>query len=232
VLSTLARRLFALGALLGGATGCAEHLQLAHDGPGAFSTGRLFWPPPRASSVWVGEHPIAAGSLREVAARLSRALDDAGYRDARLIPVGLEYAHGFAIATRLEKVAAGGLSCSGGERWSPLYAEPPELRWLAFASSPELPPTGRYRALLVSFSDLPLVSRNRPPIEDEWTVMDGPDVPRDAPLPVRGPGPRYRLSLHVYEFEAVANERSSRLDDVHASEPAAATAARLALVTL
>jgi len=170
--------------------------------------------------------------MREVAARLSRALDDAGYRDARLIPVGLKYAHGFAIATRLEKVAAGGLPCSRGERWSPLYAEPPELRWLAFASSPELPSPGRYRALLVSFSDLPLVSRNRPPIEDERTVMDGPDVPRDVPLPVRNPGPRYRLSLHVYEFEAVADEPSSRLDDAHASEPAAATATRLALVTL
>jgi hypothetical protein len=146
--------------------------------------------------------------------------------------VGLGYAHGFAIATRLEKVAAGGLPCSGDERWSPLYAEPPELRWLTFASSPVLPSRGRYRALLVTFSDLPLVSRNRPPMEDEWTVMDGPDVPRGAPLPVRVPGPRYRVSLHVYELEAAKDDGSSRLDDADASEPAATTATRVALVPL
>jgi len=69
-------------------------------------------------------------------------------------------------------------------------------------------------------------------VEDERTVMDGPDIPRGAPLPTRDPGKGYRVSLHVYEFEAGADDRSYRLDAEHASEPAAATAVRLALAAL
>jgi hypothetical protein len=100
----------------------------------------------------VGDLPgeAAAAPLRDVAARLARALDDAGYGDARLMPVGLRYAHGFAIATRLEKVSDGGRPFAGPERWSALHPEPPELRWLTFAAAPQLPARGRYRALLVA----------------------------------------------------------------------------------
>jgi hypothetical protein len=203
---------------------------LHHVGPNAFWTGRLFWPPPPSSSVWVGEPWIAAGSLRDAAARVSGALYGAGYHDGRLIPVGLAYAHGFAIATRVEKVAPAGVSYSDGERWSPLYPRAPEFRWLAFASAPRMPSQGRYRTLLVCFSDLALVFRHRPPIENEWTVMDGPDVPENVPLPARSLGSRYRFSLHVYEFEAEGGDGSVMLDDAHASEAAAATASRLGLL--
>jgi hypothetical protein len=171
--------------------------------------------------------------LLDIAARVAEVLSRAGYHDARLIPVGIGYAHGFAIATRLEKVAPGGLACADAERWSPLFPRAPEMRWLAFASTPPMPSPGRYRTLLVSLSDLPLEFRHRPPIENEWTVMDGPDVPDGAPLPGRHLGPRYRFSLHVYEFEAAqAGAPSVMLDDAHVSEPAAVTAARLAVGAL
>jgi hypothetical protein len=62
--------------------------------------------------------------------------------------------------------------------------------------------------------------------------MDGPDVPRATPLPTTVAGKGYRVSLHVYEFETGADDRSSTLDAAHASEPAAATARRLALPAL
>jgi hypothetical protein len=177
----------------------------------------------------MGEHRRSAGSLREVAARLAEALHRAGYDDVRLVPVGLAYAHGFAIATRLEKIAPAGVSDSDEERWSPLYPSASELRWLALASTPRMPSRGRFRILLVCVSDLPLVSSNRPFIESEWTVMDGPDVPQDAPLPTRSLGSGYRLSLQVYEFEADGGGRSVMLDGARASEAASAVAARLAL---
>jgi hypothetical protein len=89
-----------------------------------------------------------------------------------------------------------------------------------------MPAAGRYRTLLVSFSDLPLHDPHRPPVENEWTVMDGPDVPRGAPIPARRLGPGYRASLHVYEFEG---SPSVMVDDARASEPAGATAARVGL---
>ncbi len=234
MLSRSPHRRLALGGLLCLATACAEHLQLGHEQPNAFWTGRLFWPPPPASSLWVAaQSPSAAAglSLLDVAARVTSVLSGGGYRDARLMPVGLGYAHGFAIATRLERVGPAGAPSADVERWSPLFPTSPEMRWLAFASAPPLPSQGRFRTLLVSFTDLPLDFDHRPPAEDEWTVMDGPDVPRDIPLPASHPGPRYRLCLHVYEFEA-QDERSVRLDDGHVSEPASATAARLALASL
>jgi hypothetical protein len=225
------RHLLAAGGLLWISSGCAERLQLGHDAPGAFWTGRMFWPPPSATSVWVGGPTRVAGSsLIDLAARVSGRLAEAGYVDGRVLPIGLDYAHGFAIATRLEKVATGGPPWPGDARWSPSYPEPPELRWLAFASEPMMPSQGRYRTLLVCFSDLPFEAGGRPPVENEWTVMDGPDVPRDAAPPARRSDPRYRLSLHVYEYEAQsASTRSRMLEEAHASEPAVATAARLGL---
>jgi hypothetical protein len=228
------RHLLAAGGLLV-ATGCAEHLHLRHEATNAFWTGRIFWPPPPASSVWSGgvSPSIATGSLLDAAARVSELLSRGGYRDGRVIPVGLGYAHGFAIATRLEKVAPGGAPCLEGERWSAWFPRAPEMRWLVFASAPPMPSKGRYRTLLLTFSDLPLDFPHRPPPENEWTVMDGPDVPENnGPLPLRHLGPLYRFSLHVYEFEAQGSEPSVMLDDAHASEPAAATAARLALTAL
>jgi hypothetical protein len=235
VLSGSPHRLLALGGLLCLATACAEHLQLGHEQPSAFWTGRLFWPPPPASSIWVAAHSpwsAAGSSLLDVAARVTSVLSAGGYRDARLIPVGLGYAHGFAIATRLERVAPAGSRSADVERWSALFPVAPEMRWLAFASAPTLPSQGRFRTLLVSFTDLPLDFDHRPPVEDEWTVMDGPDVPQGTRLPASHPGPRYRFCLHVYEFEAQQDNRSVRLDDGHVSEPAWATAARLALSSL
>ncbi|HEY6463327.1 MAG TPA: hypothetical protein VIY73_24340 [Polyangiaceae bacterium] len=157
---------------------------------------------------------------------MTEMLAGAGYHEARLIPVGLGYAHGFAIATRLERVGPGGSPYLDAERWSPAFPGAPEMRWLVFASGAPMPREGRYRTLLVSFSDLPLYDPHRPPIENEGTVMDGPDVPRGAPLPARRFAPGYRVSLHVYGFEGAP---SVKVDDARASEPAAATAARVGL---
>jgi hypothetical protein len=189
---------FAIG--VGLATGCAEHLRSINQGA-VWSTGVLFWPPPDATSSWIGE-AAAPVSLGDAAAKVASALRDAGYVDQHWFPIGTQYQHGFAVTTRLEQTDERGMARPSGDRWPVGYPDAVNLRWLTSSTSPFLPRQGRYRALLVAFTDLHGHVRGRPPRFDETTAMDGPGGPAPA-VHIRRPVPAgYRIGVYIYEYEA------------------------------
>jgi hypothetical protein len=101
-----------LSIALGLCVGCAEHLR-AIDHSAGWSTGVLFWPPPRATAIWTAES--SSSTLGDAAQLIAGTLREAGYADQRWLPVGAHYEHGFAVSTRLEKIAEGGTPKSAVE---------------------------------------------------------------------------------------------------------------------
>jgi hypothetical protein len=135
-------------------------------------------------------------------AQVASALREAGYADQRWFPIGVRYEHGFAVTTRLEQTDAGGTPRSSLDRWPVGYADAVNLRWLAGCENPYLPRQGRYRALLVAFTDLHVRVPGRPQRLDESTAMDGPGLPASA-IPGRRRVPAgYRVGVYIYEYEA------------------------------
>lgn len=181
--------------------GCAESLAPFGRVPGGGKPKQLFWPPPPATAVWTGDLPgVERRSFDEVAVDLARALHDAGYRDAHWYPIGARYDHGFAVTTRVERLDEAGAPSAAGDRWSELHPEPVNLLWLEGARAPRLPAVGRYRALLIAFSDL-LAEGLRVPTEGRDTLMESTDAPPRLPLGRRA-NTKYRLAYFVYEYQA------------------------------
>lgn len=140
-------------------------------------------------------------------------LGGAGYSELRWYPIGLGWRHGFALVTQVEGVDAQGQAAP--DRWDASDREPPTLRWLAGARQPRFSYPGRYRALLLSFTDLPVPARGTADPWDEGTVMEGPGIPVGM-----GPGdlPRHRRvmktfgwMLFTYEYEPEGPAGDARL---------------------
>jgi hypothetical protein len=200
------------------AAGCAEHLHSLGQ-TGGWSTGMLFWPPPPATSTFVGE-PVAASehspTFGDVAGLVGDTLRDSGYADPRWLPIGAHCEHGFAVTTRIERIDDG-VSTPGSGRWLEQYPLPATVHWLAGSSEAYLPARGRYRVLLVAFTDLYVLPPGRPERWDETTAMEGlgtfaAEVPAGRRVP-----PGYRLGLHVYEYAATKADGEG-----HFVEPGAA----------
>lgn len=189
------------------ALGCATQLQLIDRGPTAGVSPCSFWPPPPSTSLGLNRRPLAtrAAGLNSVANRIATELYGAGYPEPHWYPIGLGYLHGFAATTRLEALSDNGTPQNQSDRWSSLYPEAANLRWLTLARRIPLPRPGRYRVFLIAFTDLPLGSSAVAPRWSEDTVMDGPGVSADG-LPSSGIGVRrdlssYRLGVYVYQYE-------------------------------
>lgn len=123
-------------------------------------------------------------------------------------PIGIGHLHGFALTTRLERMNDDGTPKAGPERWSSLYPESANLRWLAGAREPKLPSPGHYRAFLVAFTDLPVGPSPRAEVWSEETLMEAPDAPGTLPAS-RRPSSRYRLAFFVYEYRARGGDTGS-----------------------
>lgn len=221
----LAQHAVVLVIAAGLATGCAEQLDLLKRGVEGARVPAIFWPPPPATSVWSASTDRA--TFGEVATQVTRTLDDAGYADARWYPIGVDFAHGFAVATRLERIESDGSPAH--DRWCSLYPEASNLRWLEGARDPRLPNAGRFRVFLFAFTDLPAEPTNRAPRWNEETLMDAPDrtvthFPAD-----RRAGPRFRLNAFVYEYAAASADNRGEFIANDALLPAASQvrAARL-----
>src|SRR5271170_3633874 len=121
-----AQRVFVSALTLGLATGCA-HKSLIERGRNGWRRPEMFWPPPRATSLWRSEVdvPITFG---DAALRMNGTLKVAGYADTRWYPVGAEYTHGFATVTKLERITDDGHPAD--DRWLSLYPEASNLFWL------------------------------------------------------------------------------------------------------
>jgi hypothetical protein len=221
---------FAVALALAG--GCAEHLgTLSHSS--GWTTGVLFWPPPGATSSWLAE-PAAPSTLGEAALRIRDSLRAAGYTDQRWLPIGVHYEHGFAVTTRLERVDDDGTPGPSSERWLSAYPGAVSLRWLDGSATPFLPSRGRYRVLLVAFTDLHIRPPGRPDRWDETTAMEGPDpdmAPPELPT-LRVVSGRYRVGFYVYEYEASGGQGDGTFVDHDARVPAKAHLERSGLGAL
>jgi hypothetical protein len=137
-------------------------------------------------------------TLGEEAADVRSALEAAGYGDLEWMPIGAHHEHGFAVTTRLERIDES--AAPAGDRWMVQYPRAATLRWLGESGEAYLPKRGRYRALLVAFTDLHDPVPGRPRRWDETTAMAGASLPSEVP-PSR-PGPGFRLGVYVYEYES------------------------------
>jgi hypothetical protein len=194
---------------LGLAAGCAEHLR-AISRTGGFSTGVFFWPPPPSTSSWIGE-PSRFATFRDAAEVVAATLGRAGYHEQRLLPIGANYEHGFAVTTRLEHIDEHGAPRPPGDRWVLPFPDAASLRWLAGSAETYLPAKGRYRVFFVAFTDLQPPLRGARERWDEETAMDGPDLKAPA-LPVhRRVRAGFRIGVYVYEYEARSSDGQGRL---------------------
>lgn len=198
-------------ALLTFGTGCAESLSTVGPAASVSPPPYLFWPPHGATSIAKLE-PLApaAKTLGEAAERIRASLRDAGYVDVRLYPIGVDYAHGFAIATRLERIDDDAAPQPAAARWFAKYPEPATLSWLESARNPRLPEAGRYRVFIIAFTNLPIGPRplHSAPRWDEQTVMWGREMPPMV-LPAARPvsvAQAYRVGAYVYEYAREAGE--------------------------
>jgi len=189
------------------ALGCATQRELIDRSAGAGVSPCSFWPPPPSTSVALSRNSLPAqeAGLTSVAKRIATELDAAGYRAQHWYPIGLEYRHGFAATTRLEALNDDAVPKPQSERWSSLYPDAANLRWLTLARKMPLPHPGRYRVFLIAVTDLPLKSSVIAPIWNEDTVMDGPGVSTQESLPVAIRGSRdlsgYRVGVYLYQYE-------------------------------
>ncbi len=220
--------LFVVGAVC--ASACATERELIDRSAGAGMSPCSFWPPPRSTSVAVTRRalPSQAAGLKGVAQRIASELDAAGYEKPRWYPIGLEYRHGFAATTRLEALSNDATPKPQSERWSALYPEAANLRWLALAKKLPLPRPGEYRVFLIAVTDLPLTSSAVAPIWSEDTVMDGPGVPVVGRWPSAIAGSSdlssYRLGVYVYQYE---RQRDQAQGEASASGPESSASAQL-----
>jgi hypothetical protein len=190
-----------VGLSLAIATGCATHLGMLEGGAGGLRQDD-FWPPPGATSVWMASS--SAATLGDMADRVAGVLHAAGYEDVRWHPIGARCDHGFAVTTRLERIDDDAAPKPVAERWTSLYPAASTLRWLDAARAPRLPAPGRYRVLLIAFSDLPTGAAGHAPRWDAQTVMAGPQIPDLQPMQLareRRVTLEYRIGVHVYEYE-------------------------------
>ena len=194
------------------ALGCATQRELIDRSASAGVSRYSFWPPPRSASIALtpGAFRAHGAGLSSVARRIVAELNVAGYAEPRWYPIGLEYRHGFAATTRLEAVNDDATPKPQSERWSSLYPEAANLRWLTLAQRMPLPHPGRYRVFLIAVTDLPLASSRIAPVWNEDTVMDGPGISTDERSPRTIESSRdlsgYRLGVYVYQYERQSDQ--------------------------
>lgn len=210
------------------ALSCATQRELVDRGASAGPSRCSFWPPPPSTSLGLSAiassgQPTARSS---VARRIAAQLRVAGYAEPHWYPIGLAQLHGFAATTRLEALNEDDTPRFETERWSALYPEAANLRWLKLARTVRLPHPGRYRVFLITVTDLPLDSSSTAPVWSEDTVMDGPGVKADFRSTDELERPqdlsRYRLGVYLYQYERLPDQAQGRLSPRGAEWSAAA----------
>jgi hypothetical protein len=184
--------------------GCAEPLHLMVHGAVVGGPTLSFWPPPDATWTWSGRAEAAPSRfLGEASDRIAVALRSAGYADQHWYAVGARYAHGFVVTTRLERVLDDGAPGEARSRWSPLFPEASNLLWIEGTRETRLPGAGRYRVLLVAFTDLPIGATNRAQRRNEQTWMaERPDAPSTELPRARRVSSDYRVGVYMYEYQS------------------------------
>ena len=161
-----------------------------------------FFPPKATATVELPIIPVSQGlTLAEFSARISKAMDDAGYERRSYFWLDKEHAPGFAIITHIEQIHPNGVPVSKA-RWSfdlPSYENfsiATFLRWLIKADP------GNYRLIAIVVSKTPFKEKKEPITEDQvGKLTAGPKFlakTKDSDAVVTGD---YHCIAYIYEFE-------------------------------
>ena len=173
--------------------------------------------------MWIADARPAARTetLSEVGADVTIALRRSGYLRQRWFPIGADFQHGFAVATRLEHTDVEG-KVDELNRWVAWHPEAANLFWLSQATTTRVPSTGRYRVFLLAFTDLPIGPTPVAPVWTRDTLMEGPEVSETltaADLPGGRSLGSARFAAYVYVYERSARDDEGRLMPAEASRP-------------
>ena len=164
------------------------------------------WPPPRYSAFasiareWVG--PGTAPVLGEVAGRLERAFNIAGYGESSYYRIP----GGFALASRIEHIREDASPFAAPERWA---VDTPRVRegFIDYIRALFNAPPGFYRVIVFVVTDQDFAAGEHAPSSAEareWVTGGGLRLPEHiAALPY---GPRYYTTALIYEFERRGDE--------------------------
>jgi len=158
------------------------------------------WPPPRYSafspvpSAFVAPTPRA--SLREVAGRLERAFDVAGYSERSFywIPGG------FALVSRIEQIRADASPMVPG-RWA-VSTTPQPHSFNDYIKALFSAPPGYYRVIVFVVTDQSFAAANREPTRDEaadWLSSGAIRLPSE--LAAKPYTSEHYTAALIYEFE-------------------------------
>lgn len=165
------------------------------------------WQPPEPSAKVTIPRAILLGgveaddqTLSRVADRIERALGEAGYREYSYHAIGCD---GFALITRLERIAEDGEPVEGADRFAPPEQD---ASWSlsGYISRLFYAPPGYYRQIIFAATDEPYDRQNlaeAPTREElEEVLADGedflPEESDDVPFTRR-----HALHALIYEFE-------------------------------
>jgi hypothetical protein len=157
------------------------------------------WPPPRYSAfspipqVFVA--PTTQPSMGEVAGRIERAFDTAGYSERSFywIPGG------FALVSRIEQIRADASPMAAG-RWA--VTMPPPHSFNDYIKALFSAPPGYYRVIVFVVTDQSFSATNREPSRDEaadWLSRGAIRLPSE--LAARPYTSEHYTAALIYEFE-------------------------------
>jgi hypothetical protein len=173
------------------------------------------WPPPDASArVKVDRNllaiPGAQITLGQVADRLERAFDQAGYGETGWYRVP----EGFALASRLEQINPDGTCKPEGERWKSKAYTPPIGSLGEYIKALFIPQKGHFRLIVFVVTSLPFDQTTPGPSREEaleWVDRGASALP--SPIRSQRFTPDHQCTALIYEFLQRATEHPAELVD-------------------
>lgn len=172
------------------------------------------WPPPRASALhdiplaWLVDQ-VATARLRDLDSRLTAALDRVGYGQRSYLWVP----GGYALSTRVERIAPDGTPQAGAERWAIDEGAAPIFSLVDYLRALFLARPGRFRVLVFTVTPVSFAATGPPVTASEATAWVTSGVARlPAPLgEVELASAPFACTALVYEFERAADTDPARV---------------------
>jgi hypothetical protein len=114
-----------------------------------------------------GSDYVESESMSDVAARLKRAVQSAGYRNPKFLGVGCD---GFAMVLDLEHIQADGTRVAGNDGWA-LPSQETEFTLSSFIKRLFYAPPGRYRQIVFVLSKQPMLEATPAPSGAELSAI-------------------------------------------------------------
>ncbi|QSA97989.1 hypothetical protein [Methylococcus sp. EFPC2] len=171
------------------------------------------WPPPKASAFAriPRELVIKQGqqtTLQDLAERLERAFDSAGYSEKSYHAVP----GGFALASRLERIKLDGTPQDGTERWSVNTERRAILSLSDYLKALFTAPQGHYRLIVFVVTNRPYAqTETKPTRDDAMAWLDRGTLALPKALGQQIYADDYYTTALIYEFEKGANQSDALL---------------------